>query len=105
MTDSPREALPRVRPPRGRVLIERVVPEEKIGRIIVPEVAKNKQQDTGTIIAVGPGLLLSDGTVLKPEVRVGDKVVFNKYGGNAVELAGVELLVMREAELHAVIED
>ena len=93
-----------IRPLQDRVLVKRINAEETTkGGIIIPDTAKEKPQE-GEIVAVGNGKVLSDGNVHKPEVKVGDKVLFSKYGGTEVKFDGQEYLIMREDDLHGVIE-
>jgi len=73
------------------------------GGIIIPDTATEKPIQ-GKVIAVGNGKILEDGSVRKLDVKVGDKVLFGKYGGTEVKVDGEELLVMREDDIMAVIE-
>jgi len=58
----------------------------------------------GKIVAVGKGKILEDGQVRPLDVKVGDKILFGKYGGTEVKVDGEDLLVMREEDVMAVIE-
>lgn len=92
------------RPLHDNVLIRRIDPaEEARGGIIIPDTAKEKPQE-GEVLAVGPGKLQDDGTRRPLAVSVGNKVIFGKYAGTEVTLDGEELLIMREADLHGVLE-
>ena len=73
------------------------------GGIIIPDSATEKPIQ-GKVIAVGNGKILEDGSVRKLDVKVGDKILFGKYGGTEVKVDGDELLVMREEDVMAVIE-
>ena len=69
----------KLRPLHDRVLIKRTDSEEKTaGGIIIPDTAKEKPME-GEVVAVGNGKVLSDGQLSKPEVQVGDKVLFSKF--------------------------
>ena len=93
----------KIRPLGDRVLIKRVPEEEKTkGGIIIPDTAKEKPQE-GEVIAVGVGKLLDNGKRAEMEVKVGDRVLFAKYGGTEFKLDGDELLVLRESDILAVI--
>ena len=75
----------------------------RAGGIISPDTAKEKPQQ-GTVVAVGPGKLLDDGTRAKPSVKVGDTVLFAKYSGSEVTVDGKELMIMRESDILAKLE-
>jgi chaperonin GroES len=72
------------------------------GGIILPDTAKEKPIE-GTIVAVGPGKVGEDSKVVKPEVKVGDKVLYGKYSGTEVQVEGVDYLIMRESDIFAII--
>lgn len=94
----------KIRPLQDRILVKRVESEEKTaGGIIIPDNAKEKPME-GLVIAVGNGKKLEDGSVHKPDVKVGDSVLFSKYSGSEVKIDGIEHLVMREDDLLGVIE-
>ncbi|MCH8272485.1 MAG: co-chaperone GroES, partial [Candidatus Marinimicrobia bacterium] len=57
----------------------------------------------GTIVALGAGRISDNGELIKPEVKVGDKVLYGKYSGNEISVNGVEYLIMRESDILAVI--
>ena len=93
-----------VRPLRDRVLVKRVeAQEQRIGGIIIPDTAKEKPIE-GEIIAVGNGKVQEDGSVRKPDVKAGDRILFGKYAGTEVKLDGVEHLILREDDILGVIE-
>ena len=93
-----------LRPLNDRVIIKRLDNERKTASgIVIPESAAEKP-DQGEILAVGPGKRTDDGKVLPVDVKVGDKVLFGKYAGQAVKVDGEELLVIREEEILAVIQ-
>jgi chaperonin GroES len=90
-------------PLHDRVLVEPNAPEETTaGGIIIPDTAKEKPQE-GTIVAVGGGKITEDGKVLPLNVKVGDKVLFSKYGGTDISVDGKEMLIMRESDIYAII--
>src|SRR5579884_3305730 len=95
----------KVRPLYDRVLVKRLNTEEKTkGGIIIPETAKEKPQE-GKIISVGKGKLLEDGSTRPLDIKVGDKILFGKYGGTEINIEGDEYLILREEEILAIIED
>lgn len=94
----------KIRPLQDRILVKRIASEEKsAGGIIIPDNAKEKPME-GQVVAVGNGKRLEDGTMQKPDVKVGDTVLFSKYAGSEVKIDGIEHLVMREDDLLGVLE-
>lgn len=92
-----------LRPLNDRVIVKRLDNERTTASgIVIPESATEKP-DQGEILAVGPGKKTEDGKVLPLDLKVGDKVLFGKYSGQAVKIDGEELLVIREEEIFAVI--
>ena len=94
----------KMRPLQDRVLVKRVEEEEKtVGGIIIPDTAKEKPQE-GTIIAVGKGKVLDNGTKIELDVKVGDKILFSKYAATDIKLEDEEYLIMREDDILGVIK-
>lgn len=93
-----------LKPLGDRVVIKMVEAEEttKSG-IILAGSAKEKPQ-MAEIVAVGPGGMV-DGKEIKMEVKVGDKVITNKYAGTEVKLDGTEYIVLRQADILAKVEE
>jgi chaperonin GroES len=92
-----------MQPLGDRILVKAVESEEKTpGGIVLPDTAKEKPQE-GKVIAVGKGRTLEDGTVRPLEVKVGDKVLYGKYGGTEVKYKDEEYLIIREDDVLAVI--
>jgi chaperonin GroES len=93
----------KVRPLGDRVLV-RVVEEkeQRHGKIIIPDTAKEKPQEA-EVVSTGPGRQLKSGGFVKPEVKKGDRVLFAKYSGSEVILGDEKYLIMREADLLAVL--
>lgn len=93
-----------IRPLGDRVIVRRSKEEEatKAG-IILPDTAKEKSE-RGEVIAVGSGKLLENGTRSSMSVKVGDKVLFKKYGPDEIKVDGEEVLVISEEDILAVIE-
>ena len=92
-----------IKPLYDRVVIKRTE-EEKVsaGGIVIPDSATEKPIK-GEVIAVGTGKVLDNGQVRAPQVKVGDKVLFGKYSGTEVKLDGVDLLVVKEDDLFAIL--
>ncbi len=94
----------KIRPLHDRVLIERIEAEEKTsGGIIIPDTAKEKPSE-GKIVAVGNGLRDENGKIVPLEVKVGDKVLFAKWGGTETKIDGKELIIAKESDILAIIE-
>ena len=94
----------KIKPLDDRVVVKAVKPTEKTkGGIYVPDTAKEKPQE-GEIVAVGPGKHSDSGELIKPTVKVSDRVLYSKYGGTEVTIEGEEYLIIREGELLAVLE-
>ncbi|MCE5182388.1 MAG: co-chaperone GroES [Betaproteobacteria bacterium] len=94
----------KIRPLHDRVIVKRLEAEEKTASgIVIPGSAAEKP-DQGEIVAVGKGKVGDDGKVRALEVKVGDKVLFGKYSGQAFKMDGVELLQMREEDIIGVVE-
>ena len=94
-----------IRPLDDRVVVEPMESEQKTaGGIFLPDTAKEKPQK-GKIVAMGPGKLLDSGERGELSVSVGDQVLFAKFGGTEVQVQGRDLLIMRESDLLALIEE
>ena len=92
-----------VRPLDDRVLIKQSEAEEKTaGGIVLPDTAKEKPQK-GTILALGDGKMLDDGTRGGFQVKVGDKVLFASYAGTDIKVDGKEFLLMDESDILAIL--
>ncbi len=90
-------------PLHDRILVRRIEEGETIrGGIIIPDSAKEKPQE-GEVIAVGKGKSNDEGKVFPLEVKVGDRILFGKYGGTEIKLDGEEFLIMREEEVLGII--
>jgi chaperonin GroES len=95
----------KIRPLQDRILVKRLEQEEKTkGGIIIPDTAKEKPAE-GQVVAVGTGKVKDDGTVLPLELKVGDRVLFSKYGGNEIKVDGEDFLIMLQDDVLGVIED
>lgn len=95
----------KIRPLHDRVIVKRMEEERKTpGGIVIPDSATEKPI-RGKVMAVGNGKILENGQVRPLDVKVGDTVLFGKYSGTEVKVDGEELLVMREEDIMAVIEN
>ena len=94
----------KIKPLHDRVLVRRVAEEQKTaGGIIIPDSAQEKPVQA-EVIAVGTGARDDAGRVVPMDVRQGDKVLFTKWAGTEVKVEGVELLVMKESDIIAIVE-
>ena len=92
------------RPLHDRILVRRVESDEKTkGGIIIPDTAKEKPQE-GEVIAVGPGTRSDAGQIQPLDVKVGDRILFGKWSGTEIKIAGEDLLIMKESDVMGIIE-
>ena len=93
----------KIRPLHDRVLVQRLEEEEvSQGGIIIPDTAKEQQQE-GEVLAVGPGRRLENGKRVKPDVKIGDRVLFSKYGGTEIEINHEEVTILKENDILGII--
>ncbi len=94
----------KIRPLNDRILVQRLEQEDKTsGGIIIPDSAKEKPAE-GKVVAVGNGKLNDKGERVAMEVKVGDHLLFSKYGGTDVKLDGEDYLIMREEDVLGIVE-
>ena len=94
----------KIRPLHDRVIVKRLEEERKTASgIVIPDSAAEKP-DQGEVLAVGKGKIGDDGKVRALDVKVGDRVLFGKYAGQAVKVDGEEVLVMREEDIMGIME-
>ncbi len=88
--------------PLGDRLVVKPIQKEDVtkGGIYLPDTAKEKPQE-GEVIAVGPGRLTEDGKRIAMDVKVGDKVIYTKYGGTEIKIDDVEMMILRETDILA----
>ena len=95
----------KIRPLHDRVIVKRMEEERTSpGGIVIPDAATEKPVK-GEVIAAGNGKISENGDVRALDVKVGDTVLFGKYAGTEVKVDGDDLLVMKEDDIMAVIED
>lgn len=93
-----------VKPLGDRIVVERIEQDEKTaGGIIIPDTAKEKPQK-GKVIAAGPGARDEDGKRIPMEVKVGDVVLFTKWGGTEYKEGNVEYLILKESDVIGICE-
>jgi chaperonin GroES len=95
----------KIRPLHDRVIVKRMEEERTTASgIVIPGSAAEKP-DQGEVVAVGPGKKDDSGKVIAMALKVGDRVLFGKYSGQAVKVDGDELLVMREEDVMGVVDN
>jgi chaperonin GroES len=94
-----------IQPFYDRVIV-RVTEAEDVspGGIVLPDTAKEKPKK-GKIVAVGPGKLMDSGDISPLEVKVGDSVVFEEFGGTEITIAGEDYTILREEHILAVLTE
>jgi len=91
----------KLKPLADRVLVKPIEREEVTkGGIVLPDTAKEKPQE-GEVLAVGDGRLSEDGKRIPLDVKVGDIVIYAKYGGTEIKIEGEELIILRESDILA----
>jgi chaperonin GroES len=95
----------KLRPLGDRVVIQPTPREEmtKSG-IVLPDTAKEKPQE-GSVLAVGPGAFDNEGKRIAVDVKVGDKVLYAKYAGTEFKVDGEDLLIVKQTDILAIVED
>ncbi len=92
-----------IKPLSDRVVIKPAEAEDMSkGGLYLPDTAKEKPQQ-GEVVAVGEGKTADSGELIKPQVKVGDKVLYGKYSGTEIKVDGDDLLIMRESDLFAIV--
>ncbi|UCV28941.1 co-chaperone GroES [Ferribacterium limneticum] len=92
-----------IRPLHDRVIVKRVEAERTTASGIVLPDSAGEKPDQGEVLAVGPGKRDDNGKQITLDVKVGDRVLFGKYAGQAVKVDGQEVLVMREEDIMGVL--
>ena len=94
----------KLKPLDDRIVIKQLEAEERTtGGIILPDTAKEKPQ-IGKVVEIGPGKLLDNGKRAKMSVKKKDEVIYAKYGGNEVEIDGEKYVILRESDIHGIVE-
>jgi len=91
----------KLQPLADRVLVRPTEKEEKTkSGIYLPDTAKEKPQE-GEVVAVGPGKLDDNGKRIPLDLKVGDRVIYAKYGGTEIKVDDVEMMILRESDILA----
>lgn len=96
--------LGKIKPLEDNILIEPLEKEQRSASgIVIPDTSKEKPQE-GRVVAVGPGKTTEEGKLLPVNVRVGDRVIYKKWGGNEIKVEGKEYLMVKGDDILAVVE-
>jgi chaperonin GroES len=77
--------------------------EVTTGGIIIPDTVKEKPM-RGEVLAIGPGKRDEDGKLIPLSVKIGDKIVYGKYGGTEIKIEGTDIVIMKESDVFGIIE-
>jgi chaperonin GroES len=90
-----------LQPLADRLVVKPIQKEEmtKSG-IFIPDTAKEKPQE-GEVIAIGPGKMTDEGKRIPMDLKVGDRVIYSKYGGSEIKIDDVEMIILRESDILA----
>ena len=92
----------KIRPLRDNILIKPIEETTSKGGIVIPQTATEKPME-GLVVAVGPGKQV-DGTLVEPQVKANDRVLYGKYAGTEVKIDGEDHIIMREEDVMGVVE-
>jgi chaperonin GroES len=92
-----------LKPVEDKIIVKRDVKEQTTTSGFIIAGAVDEKQDTGEVLAVGPGLVLNNGDKIIPEVEVGQKVLFGKYSGTEIEHEGETVLILAYRDIFAVL--
>lgn len=96
-----------IKPTQDNIIIKLPkVDKEQVTKsgIVIANAAKQDMPEKGTVVAIGTGRMLANGTVISPEVQVGDEVIFNKFAGTKITSEENELLLIKENDVLAIIK-
>ncbi|HEX7475441.1 MAG TPA: co-chaperone GroES [Dehalococcoidales bacterium] len=92
----------KLQPLADRLVVKPMAKEEVTkGGIFLPDTAKEKPQE-GEVVAVGPGRMTDDGKRIVMDLKVGDRVIYSKYGGSEIKIDDVEMIILRESDILAI---
>lgn len=99
------QKIMKIQPLSDHILIEPVNKEEKTkSGILLPDTAEKERPEQGKVVAVGSGKRTPEGKIIPLEVKVGQKVLFTKYGPNEIKIDNKEYLIAREEDILAILE-
>ena len=89
----------KLQPLSDRLVVKPIQKEEITkGGILIPDTAKEKPQE-GEVIAIGPGRMTDDGKRIAVDLKVGDRVIYSRYGGSEIKIDDVEMIILRESDI------
>ncbi len=95
----------KLKPTDDHIVVKAEVQETQTkSGIFIPSTASKERPQMGEVVAVGPGKMTDDGKRLSMDVKVGDKILFSKYGPSEVKIEGQELLILNQGDVLAIIE-
>lgn len=95
----------KLKPLGDRLVVEPMEQEQTTpSGLVLPETAKEKPQE-GEVIAIGPGRLDDNGNRVAMDVAIGDRVLYAKYGGTEIKIDGKKLLILKESDVLAIVEN
>ncbi len=94
-----------LKPTDDHIVVKAEEAEEKTkSGIYIPSTASKERPQMGEVVAVGPGKMTDDGKRLSMDVKVGDKILFSKYGPSEVKIEGQDLLILNQGDVLAIVE-
>jgi chaperonin GroES len=91
----------KLHPLADRLVVKPIQKEEMTkGGIFIPDTAKEKPQE-GEVVAIGPGRTTDEGKRIAMDLKVGDRVIYSKYGGSEIKIDDVEMIILREIDVLA----
>lgn len=93
--------MAKIQPLDDHIVVEAVAEEVSSSGIIIPDTASKEKPMKGKVVAVGPGKMTDDGKRLKMDIKVGDVVLFSKYGPTEVKIDNKELLILSSSDILA----
>jgi chaperonin GroES len=92
----------KLQPLSDRLVVKPIQKEEMTkGGILIPDTVKEKPQE-GEVVAVGPGRMTDDGKRITMDVKIGDRIIYSKYGGSEIKIDDVEMIILRESDILAI---
>ncbi|NHN56644.1 co-chaperone GroES [Calidifontibacter sp. DB0510] len=93
-----------IKPLEDRIVVKSVEAEQTTASgLVIPDTAKEKPQE-GEVLAIGPGRIDDNGNRVEMDVKVGDRVIYSKYGGTEVKVGGDEVLILSARDVLAIVE-
>lgn len=98
-----------IQPLHDRVVVEAIGENERgketKGGIFIPETVDKEKAERGIIVAVGPGKINDEGKIIPMSVKVGDKIIFTKYGPDEIKVDGKEYFILNETNILAIVTE